>query len=115
MQIKKENIHRPVLDISKDLRLHFEHKQETQRSIESNTHVNQGQISKILDGKIKYVSKNVLKLCKYAKISPYISSKYDIEKDKKLMEELKRAIAGSQGRAQIIIGVAKVVARAMSN
>lgn len=109
MQFKLNKIRRPIEDVRKELCSYFDSNSITQEDIEANTGVNQGQISKILNGQAVTVSKNVIKLCKYANINYEISSTFELSNNKELLAAIESAIAGNPKRAKAIIGVVKAI------
>lgn len=111
MQLKLNKIRRPMEDVRRDLCSYFDSNSITQEDIEFNTGVDQGQISKILRGKTVTVSKNVIKLCKYANVNYEISSTFEPSDNKELLAVIESAIAGSPKRAKAIIGVVKAISQ----
>lgn len=109
MHFKLNKIRRPIGDICKDLCSYIDSNSITQEEIEAFTGVNQGQISKILNGKAVTVSKNVIKLCKYANINYEISPTFGPSDNKELLAAIESVIAGNPKRAKAIIGVVKAI------
>ena len=64
--------------------------------------MNQSQISRLLDGKCKRLSKGLERLCIYASVDIYSNTLYDPEKDAALMGALRVAVGNSASRARQI-------------
>jgi transcriptional regulator with XRE-family HTH domain len=113
MRIKQVNIYRNPAELCAALSAEFESNGIAQKRIERDTGIHQSQVSRILSGEIRRVSKNVLRLCKYANISPHLSGDYTPTDDRALMEAIEIAVAGRPERARALAGVIKAVARAL--
>lgn len=111
MHIKSHTAFRSIADIRADLIKKLRSAAFTQEEIAKKTGVNQGQVSRILNGKAKRVSGNVALLCKYANVP--IKKKFDLSKDQNLMDALEVAVAGNAERAEALAGVIKAVGRAL--
>lgn len=106
---------RPLAIVCAEIALRVAEWGLTQKEIERDTGVDQGQVSRILKGQVLRLSPNVLKLCEYAKIDPYLHIKYDPTDDFVFMEVIESAVAGSSQRAQTIARVVKAVGRALDS
>lgn len=87
--------------IAQALQASFKRKGWNQIDISSKSSIHQSQVCRILSGKFKRCSKNVLKLCKYAEIT-IVQKKADPRGNEKLMEALSYAWDGTEKHAEII-------------
>lgn len=87
--------------ISKELTKKFREAGMSQPEIAIGTGINQSQVSRILAGRFKRRSKNVDKICKYAKIK-VVADKISPINNQALMEALSYAWDGSEKHAKAI-------------
>jgi predicted XRE-type DNA-binding protein len=87
--------------ISDELTAKFKQAGIKQPLIAEKTEVNQSQVSLILSGKFKRRSKNVDKICKYAKLK-IVEHKVDPIHNQALMDALSNAWDGTDSHAKII-------------
>jgi hypothetical protein len=113
MHINYKKTYRPLGEICAALAASFEASRTPQKRIEKDTRIHQSQISRILNGEVRRVSKNVLRLCKYAKVNPYSTGEYTVTDDQMLMDAIETAVGGSPQRARALVGVVRAVARAL--
>lgn len=113
MQIKSHLAFRPTQEICRDLATFIAATGVTQQEIQRETGVNQAQISRILNGEAKRVSKNVKKICKYANINFLVSLDFQAIENRDFMQVIENAVAGNPQRANAIANVVKAVARAL--
>jgi len=113
MQIKSNMAFRPIQEICADLAAAIAAAGVTQKEIQRLTGVNQAQISRILSGEVRRVSKNVIQICKYANIDFLISLDFQLIENRAFMQVIENAVAGDPQRAYAIANVVKAVARAL--
>ncbi len=77
--------------------------------IQEKTGIDQSQVSKILSGKSRRISKNVIKVCKYAKID--IDSDDKLNVSEPLMSAVLNAWDGSQESERLIIDILNNIGR----
>ncbi len=73
-----------------------------QTTIAQATGVDQSQVSRILSGKTRRVSRNVLKLCNYAKSLTPPPAIDDGGTEQALLEQLRRIVSGNPDRAEAL-------------
>lgn len=94
--------YRPVPDLVRELRAFCATNKVAQTILAKACHLNQSQVSRLLDGKSKKVSKSLIKLCIYASIPLHDADDYDPTKDVQLMGALRTVIANNATRARQI-------------
>lgn len=84
----------------------------TQTELESETRIDQSQISRILSGRYSRTSKNVLKLCKYAKnrFPDAVTSKVTETPHPVLLEAIQTTWDGSEAHAQALAKIIRSLA-----
>lgn len=109
MQIKDGKIFREMVAIRADLRFYFSNNSITQKQIQQHSGVNQGQISRILSGANRRVSKSVLELCQYANINPYKTAEYELSGDMDLIDALRLAVGNDPAKAKTVTRVIRAL------
>lgn len=99
---KENSTPRPLADILCDLRQTFLSNHINQSSAAKACSLNQSQISRLLDGKCKRLSKGLERLCIYASVDIYKNTRYDPANDASLMGALRIAVGNSASRARQI-------------
>lgn len=77
----------------------------TQEMIESNTGVDQSQVSRIISGKFLRVTPSVLEICKYANINLIKECKVDPKTNVRMMQALEKTWDGTDRHANMIAKV----------
>ncbi|MBC3877401.1 helix-turn-helix transcriptional regulator [Undibacterium sp. FT79W] len=93
---------RPISDIARDLRAFCEEQGITQEFLAKACNLNQSQVSRLLDGKSKRLTKGMHSLCIYASIPMHLDGNYDPASDARLMGALRAAVQSSVARARQI-------------
>lgn len=93
---------RPLNDIIRDLRAAFQNNRVSQSYAGKSCSLNQSQVSRLLDGKCKRLSKGLKKLCIYASVDIYKDARYDPTEDALLMGALRVAVGNNASRARQI-------------
>lgn len=97
-----EEATRPINDIIRDLRAFYMAEKISQISLAKACNLNQSQVSRLLDGKVKRLTKGMRALCIYASIPMFLNENYDPVQDAKLMGALRAAVQNSVTRARQI-------------
>lgn len=93
---------RPVSDIARDLRGYCDEIGITQSELANACKLNQSQVSRLLEGKSKTLTKGMRSLCIYASIPMHEVDSYDPASDARLMGALRAAVQNSAARARQI-------------
>ena len=88
--------------ISKSLGSYLKDTKTTLREASARAHVDIGQISRYRNGQYKWLSPNLERLCKVAKINPKAAASVDPSKSKILIAALERVWDGSDQHASAI-------------
>lgn len=90
---------RPIQEVVVDLRQYIKSTACTQSDLSARTGIHQSQLSRILNGEARRISKNLLVLCKYANISVEMKDPQP-ETNPDLMQALRDTWNGSERHAQ---------------
>ena len=77
----------------------------TQVTLAAGARVSQSQVSRLVSGKTRRLSKSVLAICRYANIDPYETRALNPRKNEILIEALKKLWDGTDEHAQSIARV----------
>lgn len=112
MQICKLCLHIPqtmvLEEIKNKINTFISENNLTQTQIANSTGIHQSQVSRILNGQFKTVSKNIKTLCKYANINidqTHAQKNLSPQENKDLMEALKYVWDGSTNQAKALAKV----------
>lgn len=100
---------KPLDQIVNELRHAFQTGNISQESAAKACHLNQSQVSRLLDGKCKRISKGMQKLCIYASVNIQEEESYEPTTDVDLMRALRMAIGNSAARARQIERVVRAL------
>lgn len=90
---------RPIQEVVADLRQYIKSTGCTQSDLSAETGIHQSQLSRILGGEARRLSKNLMALCKYANISVEMKDPQP-EANPDLMQALRETWNGSERHAQ---------------
>ncbi len=94
--------HRPVDEICAELRNKIRADGIKQADIAQKCEINQGQVSRLLDGKCGTVTKGLKKICNYVSVDIYEALEYDPLENKDLMNAIRMAVGNSPNRAKTL-------------
>lgn len=111
MHSKSNNL-RPISEIARDLRAFCGDNEISQMTLAEACGLNQSQVSRLLKGQAKGLTKGMRALCIYASISVSNDDSYDPASDVRLMGALRAAVQNSAARARQIERLMSVLAEA---